>query len=91
MSRVVTYWFGDTERGIATGVGIMAIPSGIFISKILIMSLMQDGDKLPENRDEALRHYSLFLMINAGIVALFVLPSILLFKNKPMTPPSILA
>ena len=53
VSKLATNWFGDKERGLATGIGIMSGPSGILISKILIMSTMKDTDILVENRDVA--------------------------------------
>lgn len=45
VSKLATNWFGDKERGLATGIGIMSGPAGIFISKIMIMSTMSDNDK----------------------------------------------
>jgi len=45
VSKLATNWFGDKERGLATGIGIMSGPAGIFISKIMIMSTMSDDDK----------------------------------------------
>jgi len=53
VSKLATNWFGDKERGIATGIGIMSTPTGIFISNSLIMGLMRTSDRDPANRDEA--------------------------------------
>ena len=76
VSKLATNWFGDKERGVATGIGIMSGPSGIFISKILIMTIMENRDKLIDNRDLAFEHYTKFLIINALIVSIMVIPSL---------------
>jgi sugar phosphate permease len=36
VTKLTNNWFGDNERGIATGISIMSGPAGIFISKVLI-------------------------------------------------------
>lgn len=91
VSKLATNWFGDKERGLATGIGIMSGPSGILISKILIMSTMKDTDILVENRDVARQHYELFIILNAIIVTIMVVPSLFLIKDQPPSPPSIVA
>ena len=50
VTKLTNNWFGDNERGIATGISIMSGPAGIFISKVLIQSIMWNDDKLEENR-----------------------------------------
>jgi hypothetical protein len=69
----------------------MSGPSGIFISKILIMSIMENSDKLPENRPQAFAHYRTFLIINALIVTIMILPSLIFIQDKPPSPPSMVA
>jgi sugar phosphate permease len=49
VSKLATNWFGDNERGIATGIGIMAGPSGILLSSVLIMTCLNTEDKDPGN------------------------------------------
>jgi MFS family permease len=36
VNKLTNNWFGDNERGFATGISIMSGPAGIFISKVLI-------------------------------------------------------
>lgn len=91
VSKLATNWFGDRERGIATGVGIMATPSGIFISNFLISTFLEDSDKLPENVDRATRNYDTFIIVNTAVVCGLVLPAIFLIRDKPPSPPSIIA
>lgn len=91
VSKLATNWFGDKERGLATGIGIMSGPSGIFISKIMIMSTMSDDDKNILNKVIAKEHYETFIVINTIIVILMVVPSLFLIKDKPPSPPSMVA
>lgn len=44
VSKLATNWFGDKERGLATGIGIMSGPLGIVISKIMILCTMSETD-----------------------------------------------
>ena len=91
VSKLATNWFGDKERGFATGLGIMSGPSGIFISKILIMTIMQSEDRDPNNQNIAEEHYETFIIVNTIIVVILTLPALILIRDKPPSPPSIVA
>jgi hypothetical protein len=66
----------------------MAGPLGILICKVLIQSIMWNDDKLPEHAHRGRLHYEFFIIANALVVALMVLPSFFMLREKPPTPPS---
>ena len=76
------------KRGIATAVGILSGPAGIIVSKIMIMSCFSTEDDTDENSHIAKANFEFFMLINGGIVILMVLPSIILIRDKPPSPPS---
>lgn len=88
VTKLTNNWFGQHERGFATGVSIMSGPAGIFISKILIQSLMYNDDKLEEHRHRAKLNFEFFILANAFIVSLMILPGFFLIKDHPPTPPN---
>lgn len=45
-TKLASNWFGDKERGLATAIGIISVPCGIFISKVMTMTIFDDRDKL---------------------------------------------
>lgn len=47
-TKLASNWFGDKERGVATAIGYVSGPLGIFISKILILTIFDDKDKEEE-------------------------------------------
>lgn len=76
------------KRGIATAVGILSGPAGIIVSKIMIMSCFSTEDDTDANSHIAKANFEFFMLINGGIVILMVLPSIILIRDKPPSPPS---
>jgi hypothetical protein len=46
VTKLASNWFGDKERGLATAIGIVSGPLGIFISKALIMTNFENQDKI---------------------------------------------
>jgi sugar phosphate permease len=91
VTKLSNNWFGESERGIATGISIMSGPAGIFISKILIGTIMWNDDKEPMNQLRARSHYEFFIMANALFVTLMIIPSFFLFRDHPPSPPSKIA
>ena len=49
VTKLASNWFGDKERGIATAIGIISIPCGIFVSKIMMTAMFEDKDKLDDD------------------------------------------
>lgn len=84
-------WFGDKERGTATAIGIVSGPLGIFISKVLILSIFDEKDKKPGNIPKAEYDWNLFIILQAIITIAMVTPALFLIKDKPPSPPSIVA
>lgn len=91
VTKLSNNWFGESERGIANGISICSGPSGIFVSKILIGTIMWNDDKDPENQMRARSHYEFFIMMNALIITLMIIPAFFLFRDAPPTPPSKIA
>jgi MFS family permease len=46
VTKLASNWFGDKERGMATAIGIVSGPLGIFIGKVLILTNFDNNDKL---------------------------------------------
>ena len=85
-------WFGDKERGLATSIGIVSGPLGIFISKILILSIFTEEDKdVKGPAGNTKSRMTLFLILNSIIVVVMVLPALFLIREKPPSPPSMVA
>lgn len=51
VTKLASNWFGDKERGIATAIGIVSVPCGIFISKTMTMYMFDDSDKYDETEE----------------------------------------
>jgi hypothetical protein len=49
---------------------------------------MWDEDKLEENRHRAKINFEFFILANAFIVSLMLIPSFFLIKDNPPTPPN---
>jgi FLVCR family feline leukemia virus subgroup C receptor-related protein len=91
ISKLTTDWFGDRERGIATGVGVMSGPAGIILATLMIIFMLDDSHEQETHKEEAKAAYEFFIILNVVIVAIMVIPSLIFFKNKPPSPPSMLA
>ena len=91
VTKLASNWFGDKERAFATSVGIVSQPLGLFISQIMIINIFQTDDKLPINRDRAEGRWKLYISIQAILSCAFVIPSLLFIRNKPRSPPSLVA
>jgi MFS transporter, FLVCR family, MFS-domain-containing protein 7 len=50
VTKLASNWFGDKERGIATAIGIVSGPLGIFISQGMILAIFTNDDKLDEDQ-----------------------------------------
>ena len=88
ITKLTNNWFGDREKGLATGICIMAGPVGILICKVLIQTIMWNDDKLPENSNRGRLHYEFFLIANTLVITLMLLPSFFMIREKPPSPPS---
>lgn len=92
MTKLASNWFGDKERGTATSIGIVSGPLGIFISKVLILSFFDEGDKQGMTPLEETRgHWHGFIFTQSLITMCMVTPALLLVREKPPSPPSIVA
>lgn len=94
-SKLASNWFGDKERGFATAVGICSVPFGILISKILTLVIFDDEDKHDGDNgrtwEETNGRFGNFILIQCILSIGLVVPSILLIRNKPPSPPSMVA
>jgi FLVCR family feline leukemia virus subgroup C receptor-related protein len=63
VTKLASNWFGDKERSLATAIGIVSGPLGIFISKILIITIFEDKHKNKANSVEAEERWKLFMTI----------------------------
>ena len=96
VTKLASNWFGDKERGMATAIGIVSGPLGILISKILILSNFNDYDKKPEvaggySNDIKRAHFQNFIGLHSLITIALVLPALFLIREKPPSPPSMVA
>lgn len=96
VTKLASNWFGDKERGMATAIGIVSGPLGIFISKILILAIFTNKDKLlPENGGstivESRSHFTTFIAIHSIMSVALVIPALFLIREKPPSPPSMVA
>jgi predicted MFS family arabinose efflux permease len=66
----------------------MSGPAGIFISKVLIQTIMWNDDKLEENRLRARSNYEFFVLANSLFVTVMIVPAFFLIKDHPPSPPS---
>jgi sugar phosphate permease len=96
VTKLASNWFGDKERGTATAIGIVSGPLGIFISKILILSIFEDDDKkLPTQGGTTIElarsRFQMFIAIHAILSIGLVVPALFLIREKPPSPPSMVA
>ena len=92
VTKLASNWFGDKERGTATAIGIVSGPLGIFISKVLILSFFEEGDKAGTNNiDVTAQHWYSFIVTQSVITFFMVTPALFLIREKPPSPPSMVA
>ena len=80
----------------ATAIGIVSGPLGIFISKVLIMSSFENADKIDEGDggttlELTTRRFNTFILIHSLITIAMVTPALFLIREKPPSPPSMVA
>jgi len=80
----------------ATAIGIVSGPLGLFISKIMIISIFNDKDKKDEEYGgapiaETYSRFNTFITINSIITIAMVTPALIFIKDKPRSPPSMIA
>lgn len=46
VTKLASNWFGDKERGLATAIGIVSGPLGIFVIQTLILVMFENKDKI---------------------------------------------
>jgi sugar phosphate permease len=96
VSKLASNWFGDKERGIATAIGLVSTPLGIFISQILILMIFDEKDKEDEDDggnpvvESEYRFYK-FIVIQSVMTICMATPALFLIKDKPKSPPSMVA
>ena len=96
VTKLASNWFGDKERGTATAIGIVSGPLGIFISKILILAIFDNKDKkLPFDGglpvEVSRSHFHVFIAIHSIMSIAMVIPALFLIREKPPSPPSMVA
>lgn len=96
VTKLASNWFGDKERGTATAIGIVSGPLGIFISKILILAIFDNDDKkLPYDGglpiETSRSHFHVFIAIHSIMSIALVIPALFLIREKPPSPPSMVA
>ena len=96
VTKLASNWFGDKERGLATAIGIVSGPLGIFISKILIITNFDDKDKKDYSEggntiEVTAARFNTFILIHSIITIAMVTPALILIKDKPPSPPSMVA
>lgn len=97
VTKLASNWFGDKERGLATAIGIVSVPCGIFVSKLMTMGMLDDGDKIEEDEiggrpyDETVIRFNSFMFYQCTICIFCVIPALVLIRDKPPSPPSMIA
>ena len=95
ITKLASNWFGDKERSLATAVCIVSTPFGIFIAKILTILMFDDKDKFNEFPDRTWSDTNSKFSTYIGILSLIsggtAIPAIFLIRNKPPSPPSMVA
>jgi MFS family permease len=96
VSKLASNWFGDKERSLATSIGLVSTPLGIFISQILILLVfdLKDGEDPDEggpDPEDTRARFNLFMSIISLMTIGLCLPAIILIRDKPPSPPSMVA
>jgi len=86
-AKVAQFWFNDKQRALATTIGSAANPLGSAIGFLLPMLFVTSKDP---NSTEEQRRVQIFDMLfwEAVAMSVFFVLVLLLFRNKPETPPS---
>lgn len=88
-NKVPSNWFGTDERGLATSIAHISWPIGSLISVVFPVLFINDTPNHLKHPEKDRNDFITFLSVNAIVVTIMVLPSILgLAKNRPKTPPS---
>jgi hypothetical protein len=80
----------------ATALGIVSGPLGLFISMIMIQIIFNDKDKINEEFggapiEESKSRFNIFITISSIITIAMVTPALIFIKEKPPSPPSMIA
>jgi sugar phosphate permease len=96
VSKLASNWFGDKERGFATAIGLVSTPLGILVSLILILMIFRSDDRVaadeggPSNEDTKGR-FDLYMTIHSIMTIGMAAPALFLIREKPPSPPSMVA
>eukprot|EP00347_Sterkiella_histriomuscorum_P019206 403342532 len=88
-SKVASNWFGDKERGIATAIGSMSVPIGMLFSFVLPNAFISNDDVA--DIPNGIRKFEIYLLVQTIIITIFSLPAIILMKEEPPSPPSVVS
>lgn len=96
VSKLASNWFGDKERGLATAIGIVSGPLGIFVIQTLILIMFDNDDKIDEGDggtplDLTRERFQRFMLITSLMTIAMVTPALFLIREKPPSPPSMVA
>jgi sugar phosphate permease len=88
-SKISSKWFGDKERAISSAIGITGTSIGSFVSFVLPSFIIKEGDY--NDKVAGKEHFLMYLMITTLIVTLFCIPALVLMREEPPSPPSVVA
>lgn len=96
VTKLASNWFGDKERSMATAVGIVSGPLGLFVSMIMIVIMFDDKDKESpfyggNSVDVSTSRFNNFITINSIMTIAMVIPALIFIRDKPPSPPSMIA
>lgn len=86
-SKVSSNWFGDKERGIATAIGSMSVPIGMLFSFVLPNAFISNDDV--GDIEHGKHKFLMYLLTQTIIISLFSIPAIILMREEPPSPPSV--
>lgn len=82
MSIVVTKWFSDKERALATSILTLGMPLGSALAFLLT------GFFFVDSKNDTISNLNNLLKLQAVIFTLVYVIFQLVFRDKPLTPPS---
>jgi MFS family permease len=96
VTKLASNWFGDKERGFATAIGIVSGPLGIFIIQTLILLMFENADKIDQGDGGTSlvltrERFQRFILITSLLTIAMVTPALFLIREKPPSPPSMVA
>ena len=96
VTKLASNWFGDKERSMATAVGIVSGPLGLFVSMIMIVIIFDDKDKFDfkdggNTLELSKSRFNNFITINSVMTIAMVIPALIFIRDKPPSPPSMIA